>query len=90
MEKALEKLGGKVPGGVDCPDLDSLEKAVSAQLIAQTDAITIKVQLPDREFARDLADALVDVLMEHNKEMNSAATRTAREYLEEQLEVSNA
>ena len=28
--------------------------------------------------------------MEHNKEMNSAATRTAREYLEEQLEVSNA
>jgi succinoglycan biosynthesis transport protein ExoP len=88
MEKALEKLG-KVPG-VDCPDLDSLEKAVSAQLIAQTDAITIKVQLPDREFARDLADALVDVLMEHNKEMNSAATRTAREYLEEQLEVSNA
>jgi len=46
--------------------------------------------LADKEAARDLADALVDVLIEHNQEMNSAATRTAREYLERQLEVSTA
>jgi succinoglycan biosynthesis transport protein ExoP len=88
LTRAIKKLGW-VPG-VDCPEIDDLAKAISAQAIAKTDAITVKVQLADREAARDLADALVDVLIEHNQEMNSAATRTAREYLERQLEISTA
>ncbi|OPZ63357.1 MAG: Tyrosine-protein kinase etk [Firmicutes bacterium ADurb.Bin506] len=46
------------------------------------------MQLADKHLARDLANALVDVLMAHNRDMNQAATRTAREYLARQLETS--
>lgn len=88
MEKALGQLAIE-PGSNDWPSLGEIRNAVSAQVIAQTDAVRVKVQLADKHFARDLANALVDQLIEHNRDMNQAATRTAREYLAKQLELSS-
>jgi succinoglycan biosynthesis transport protein ExoP len=86
MEKAVDRLGMRA--GEDWPSVEELRAAVSAQVVAQTDAVRVKVQLADKHLARDLANALVDVLMAHNRDMNQAATRTAREYLARQLETS--
>ena len=87
MEKAMAELG--LNPGVDAPAMKDLRSSVSAQTVAQTDTIRVKVQMADRILARDLANALVDVLIAHNRDMNQAATRTAKEYLENQLETSS-
>ena len=86
VDRALARVG--LDPEHDPVDADDVRSSITAQVIAQTDAIRVKVQLADRQLAADLANALVDVLIEHNRDMNQAATRTAREYLADQLEVS--
>lgn len=86
LDRALAKL--EINSGHGPVDEEKVRKAITAQVIAQTDAIRVKVQLADRKLAANLANALVDVLIEHNRDINQAATRTAREYLADQLEVS--
>ena len=86
LDRALDRVG--LEPEHDPVDAAEVRQAITAQVIAQTDAIRVKVQLADRRLAADLANALVDVLIEHNRDMNQSATRTAREYLADQLEVS--
>jgi len=86
LDRALARVG--LDPEHDAVDADAVRKSITAQVIAQTDAIRVKVQLADRQLAASLANSLVDVLIEHNRDMNQSATRTAREYLADQLEVS--
>ncbi|MEA4883850.1 MAG: GNVR domain-containing protein [Clostridia bacterium] len=87
LMRALGKLG--LEPGVGVPRIEKLKKVINTKSVMKTDVLQLKVQLPDKTMACDLANALVDVLIEYDMDMNRSASRTAAEYLMEQVELSD-
>lgn len=87
LEGVLARLG--LEPEVNAPAMKELRDAISVQSIAKTDVVSVKVQLPEKRMACDLANELVEVLIEHNLNMNQAASRSAREFLADQVENSS-
>jgi succinoglycan biosynthesis transport protein ExoP len=87
LERSVAQLG--LEPEVNAPSIKDLRDAINVQSIAKTDVISLKVQLADRSMACDLANKLVQVLIEQNRIMNQAASRTAREYLATQVDESS-
>ena len=87
LEGVLARLG--LEPEVNAPSMKELRDAISVQSIAKTDVVSVKVQLPEKHMACDLANELVEVLMQHNLNMNQAASRSAREFLAAQVENSS-
>lgn len=87
LDQSLAQLG--LEPEVNAPSMKELRDAINVQLVAQTDVVSLKVQLSDRRMACDLANELIDVLIEHNLNMNQSASRSAREFLAKQVEDSS-
>ncbi len=66
-------------------ELAAFRNSIAIQLVSGTDAIRIKVQSPDRNEARDIANTLVEAFIEHNQEVNTEEARSARFFIEDQL-----
>lgn len=86
MERVAERLGLHTP--VDSSELDKLKRSVSVSPLKGTDTIKISVQLDDPALAAKIANTLVDVFIEENQKSNQAATRSAREFIGQQLETA--
>lgn len=67
------------------PEFADFKNSISVQLVANTDAIRIKVQSPEPEEAKDIANAVVDAFIERNQEVNSEEARSARTFIGSQL-----
>lgn len=86
MERVVERLGMDAPVG--SKEFDELKGAVSVQPLKGTDTIKISVQLDDPALAAQIANTLVDVFIEENQKSNQASTRSAREFIGQQLETA--
>ncbi len=84
LEKTLARLG--LEPGVNAPTMKKLSDAINVQSIAKTDAVKLTVQLADKNMARDLANTLIDVLVEQDRNMSQSAARSARVFLAIQVE----
>ena len=83
MVRALRRL--------NWPDVDverqlgSFMSAVTVQPVQNTDHIRVRVRLPDPARAQALANALVQEFSAFNQEMSRRETRSALEFIEQQL-----
>lgn len=62
-----------------------IQEAVTIQALANTDAVQIRVRLPDPAEAQQVANAMVDVFTEVSQEMNRLEARAALAFVQEQL-----
>ncbi|HHV61075.1 MAG TPA: hypothetical protein GXX51_00290 [Firmicutes bacterium] len=86
MEHVVRRLGLGAPVGSE--EFARLKNAVSVQPVQGTDAIRISVQSSDPGEAARIANTLVDVFIEENQRSNQAATRSAREFIGQQLKTA--
>ncbi|NPV51926.1 MAG: hypothetical protein HPY71_00170 [Firmicutes bacterium] len=86
MEHVVRRLGLDAPVGSEA--FARLKSAVSVQPVQGTDAIRISVQSDDPGEAARIANTLVDVFIEENQRSNQATTRSAREFIGQQLKTA--
>jgi uncharacterized protein involved in exopolysaccharide biosynthesis len=84
LEETVSRLG--LEPGVNVPKMKKLSDAIRVQSITKTDAVRLTVQLADKNMARDIANTLIDVLIERDRKMSQSAARSAREFLAIQVE----
>ncbi len=83
VERVIENLG--LDNEPSYEGINSLRNSITIQPVAGTDVIKIKVESPDPERARDIANGLVDIFVAESQMSNQAEARGAREFIEEQL-----
>ena len=66
---------------------EDLAKEIKAEALASTELIRISVEDSNPQRARDIANALVTVLIEQSQSLYSGGAKSAREILQEQLKV---
>jgi uncharacterized protein involved in exopolysaccharide biosynthesis len=80
LEQAIQRLELGVTAG-------HLGKRTNVQVVPDTELLTISVEDGDRGRARDIANALAALLIEQTASLYSGGGKSAREILEEQLNV---
>ena len=83
MTRALQQLAW--PGVKPDEDAPKYLTAVTVQPVQGTDHIRVRVRLPDPARAQALANALVEQFRLFNQEMSRRETRSALEFIEQQL-----
>ena len=80
LEEAIKKLNLSVSS-------DDLAKRINAAVVPNTELLTIAVADDDPERAKDIANALATLLVEQSQSPYLGAGKSAREILQEQLDV---
>ncbi|NPV80859.1 MAG: hypothetical protein HPY52_11375 [Firmicutes bacterium] len=86
LERVLARLGMDVP--VDSAEFQDLRNSISAQLAQGANTIKVTVNSTDPFKAAQLANAMIDMLIQESQRSNQESARTAREFLEQRLKVS--
>lgn len=82
LEEAIDRLS---PRTFSLTIDDLREKRVEVEVIPDTELITIAVQDGDPVLARDLANTLATLLIEHAQNLYVGSSKSARQVIEEQL-----
>jgi len=78
LEQAAQRVGSSLSAGV-------LWQKVSVEVVPDTELMKISAQDQDPEFARDLANTLAGLLVEHAQILYTGNSKSARQIVEEQL-----
>lgn len=70
--------------------IDSMRRRVSISIVPQSDVVKISVTSVTPKEAQDIANAYVDVFIEDSQRANQTEARTAREFIEEQINIVRA
>jgi len=69
----------------DTPEFSAFHRSIQVQPVQGTDTIKVTVRSEDREFAQRATNALVAAFQELSQEYNRRGSRSALEFIEEQL-----
>jgi len=78
LEQAVERLGGSLPAW-------QLHQKVEVEVIPDTELMWIVIQDEDPVFARDLANTLAELLVEHAQNTYTGSSKSTLQIMEEQL-----
>ncbi|MGE5578389.1 MAG: GumC family protein [Syntrophothermus sp.] len=86
LAQVVEEL--HLPFDTNSKKFTALRKAVSVQQVPDAGLFRIQVDLSDPRLARDVANALVKAFERQTQLVNREEARSAREFIKEQLEIS--
>lgn len=90
LEKVIQKLDLRNEETGEFISDRSLRNNISVQGDRDTKLITVSVDYGDPEMAKEIANTLVDVFIKENEEMNRAHLLSASDFVENQLETTEA
>ncbi|HHY46388.1 MAG TPA: hypothetical protein GX506_03715 [Firmicutes bacterium] len=86
LELAISRLGWDVP--VESEEFQKLREGISVQLVSGTNTLRVSADSTDPVKAALLANTMIDVLIEQSQRSNQESFRSAREFIEKQLKIS--